>query len=78
MLKLQIFVLDLSEFGSGTEKLEGSRELIELKKKELEQIQKEIANVQHEKQKLSVQQSFDKEEDKLYNNWLGNIKKKLK
>jgi len=78
VLKLQIFVLDLSEFGSGTEKLEGSRELIELKKKELEQIQKEIANVQHEKQRLSVKQSFDKEEDKLYNKWLENIKKQLK
>ncbi len=75
LLKLQIFILDLSGFGSS--KLEGQQELFELKKKELANIQKEISEAQKTKQK-APEINLSKEEDKLYNQWLTNIKKQLK
>ena len=78
VLKLQIFILDLSVFGSTIKALEGQQELIELKKKELANIQKEIGEVQKTKLIEAENKTFDKEADKLYDEWLTNIKKQLK
>lgn len=77
VFKLQIFILDLDEFSTSPEKLEGSHELIELKKKELADIQKEIADAQNKKQKISGFKTLGKE-DELYYKWLENIKRQLK
>ena len=78
VLKLQIIILDLSEFSLESNKLEGQEELFELKKKELSQIQKEITNIQKEKESISKKVLTNTEEDILYNKWLNKIKKQLK
>ncbi|MEN8120503.1 MAG: PAS domain S-box protein [Bacteroidota bacterium] len=78
VLKLQIFMLNLSGFRFGTNALEGQQELIELKKKELADIQKEIIKTQRTKQKEVEYIPLDEKEDKLYNQWLFNIKKQLR
>ncbi len=78
VLKIQMFILDLSGFSKKYSNLEGQQELFELKKKELADIQKEITEAQNKKQKISENTIGSKEEDKLYNQWLNNIKKQLK
>ncbi|RLD69188.1 MAG: hypothetical protein DRI95_00790 [Bacteroidetes bacterium] len=78
VLKIQIFVLDLSGFSLGKSALEGHQELIELKKKELANVQREITEAQKSKQKKVEYHPLVEEDDKLYNKWLNNIKKQLK
>ncbi len=77
VLKLQIYVLDMSANSSNINALEGQQELIELKKKELADIKKKIIETQT-KQKEIESTTLDKKEDKLYNKWLNNIKNQLK
>jgi len=61
----------------GVEVLEGQNKLIELKKKELNGIQKEISSLKKSKHSLHSKM-FDNDQAKLYNTWLNNLKKQLK
>jgi len=74
--KVEIFIIDLSGLSINMAAADESTELIEAKKKELEQLQKEISGLK--KSKTEIDKLIDKEEDKLYHDWLTKIKNKLK
>ncbi len=74
VLKLEMFFIDLSGLNIGT--ADESEEQIAAKKKELADLQKEIVKMQKEQE--LIEKMLDKEEEKLYHQWLRQIKKKLK
>lgn len=74
VLKVEMFFIDLSGLSIAT--ADESEEQIAAKKKELDDLQKEIVKIQ--KEQKAIEKMLDKEEDKLYHQWLSQIKKKLK